>query len=326
MKTRRIILGLFLIVLAMLFVLPKQALAAPSGKLVLGGTYTLQSGETLYEDLVVLGGYVRLEADSVVNGDVAIMGGTLFAAGIINGDLITAGGAIYLQDSATVKGDFTSLGAQVERNQGAEILGEIFSEQDVPVSILPDTWQSTRIMPYGIHSSFSLGWFILRIVLWGLLAMLIVMFLPDHAERVTKAVRSQPLIATGLGIATVLILPILLVILAITICLLPVSLIGFLGLVVAWAFGVIALGLEVGRRFGRILNQNWQPALAAGVGTFLLALALDGFNAIVPCLGWLPQFLAGALGLGAVMLTRFGTQEYSSDQPATEIVEPPSVP
>ena len=306
-------LALILVGTFILLALPQPVLAAPPGKVILGGSYTLETGEVLSDDLVILGGMAELKEGSVVEGDVILLGGELSVAGIIEGDLTAAGGIVSLQATAIVEGDFSSMGAQVERDQDADIQGEIYTDQDIPFSIVPGTWRSTMVMPTGIHPLFDLGWFVLRAILWGLLAMLVVMFVPAQTGRVTRAATSQPLVAGGLGIATGLILPILLVVLAFTICLIPVSLLGFLLLGVAWVYGMIALGLELGMRFGRIFSKEWQPALAACVGTLLLVIILNGLSAVLPCLGWIPKILVGALGLGGVLLTRFGTQDYPNE-------------
>jgi predicted DNA repair protein MutK len=95
----------------------------------------------------------------------------------------------------------------------------------------------------------------------------------------------------------------------ITICLIPVSIIGIIILVVAVVFGWIALGLEVGKRLGIALNQKYQPVVMAGLGTLVLSLVVNGIN-FIPCVGWLAPFLVGAVGLGGVVLSRFGTQTY----------------
>lgn len=314
-------LSLFIIVSVMLLALPDIALAAPPGKVILGDTYTLKSGEVLDEDLLILGGNVRLEEGSRVNGDVVLMGGNLWVAGTISGNLAVIGGIALLQDSAVIMGDFSAMGAQVERHHNAEIQGETFTNQDIPFNIVPGTWQSMMRMPVGATPILDIGWIFLRVILWGLLAMLIVMFLPSQTERIAKAVTSQPWVAGGLGIATALVLPILLIVLILTICLIPISIIGFLVLIVAWAYGLVGLGLELGKRFGQVFKQEWHPALAAGVGTFLLTLVLNGLSAILPCLGWIPQLIAGALGLGGVLLTRFGMQDYPNEPIGVEAIE-----
>jgi hypothetical protein len=323
MNTLKKIFVLALIVSVLLLALPQQALAASPGLVVLGPTYTLESGDVLDDNLFILGGTASLEVDSVVKGNVILLGGNLSVAGVIEGNLTAAGGVIYIQDTATVEGDFSSLGAQIEREQGAEIWGDINSERDIPFNIVPGNWQNTFMMPATMTPILDLGWFSLRVVLWGLLGLLVVMFLPVPTERVARAITGQPLVAGGLGLATGIILPILLMVLVLTICLIPFTVIGFLLLALAWVFGFIAVGLELGKRFGRIFNREWQPALAAGLGTFLLALLLNGMGAVIPCLGWIPQLIVGALGLGGVLLTRFGTQEYINEKAVLEPIEPP---
>jgi hypothetical protein len=67
-----------------------------------------------------------------------------------------------------------------------------------------------------------------------------------------------------------------------------------------------------------MLKQAWAPAVAAGVGTFTLSLVAWGFSAIVPCVGWLLPWTLACLGLGAILITRIGTQNY----PGTETVTP----
>jgi hypothetical protein len=151
---------------------------------------------------------------------------------------------------------------------------------------------------------------LVRTVMWALLAMLVMMFFAPRAERVARAALSQPLMTGGLGLLTLVVVPLVLVVLAVTILLLPVSLVGALLLAVAWAFGMISLGLELGKRFAGIFHQDWHPALAAGLGTFLLMLTLDGTAAMIGCVGWPLRLVVGALGLGAALLTGFGTSEY----------------
>jgi hypothetical protein len=114
-----------------------------------------------------------------------------------------------------------------------------------------------------------------------------------------------------LGLLTVIILPIILVLLAITICLIPITIVGVFLLVLSWVYGIIALGLEVGMRIGTAFKQNWHPAIAAGLGTLLLMTILSGLRMIVPCIGWIPEALVGFLGLGAVLFTQFGMKPYN---------------
>ena len=147
------------------------------------------------------------------------------------------------------------------------------------------------------------------------LAMLVVTFLQPQMERVSQAIVSQPVMAGGMGLLAMLGGPIALVVvavvLAITIILIPVAVLvvflGGLALALAWLFGVIALGHEVGERFTRSVNQSWAPVLTTGFGTFLVML-VSGALGQLPCVGWLLSLLIAVVAVGAVVMTRFGMQ------------------
>jgi hypothetical protein len=97
-------------------------------------------------------------------------------------------------------------------------------------------------------------------------------------------------------------------------------------------FGWLALGAVVGARLATALNlRSVSPALATAFGTFLLSLVM-GVVGYVACLGAIVEIIFAAIGLGAVVLTRFGTRPYlpggepTPAQPATSMPPaPPSV-
>ena len=64
---------------------------------------------------------------------------------------------------------------------------------------------------------------------------------------------------------------------------------------------------------------------------FILSLLFNGFQHIVPCVGFLPKFILGLWVTGAVVLTRFGTKEYPDSDttvipPAVEAVKSEPIP
>ena len=136
------------------------------------------------------------------------------------------------------------------------------------------------------------------------------LFLAPHADRVAHAVLAQPLTAGGLGLLTVVVAPITFILLTITIILIPVVALAVVALVVAAVFGWIAIGYEIGQRFTTAIHQNWHPAFSAGLGVFALTLVSSALTGIpvLNCVGWLVPFLLGLAGLGAVIMSRFGTQ------------------
>jgi hypothetical protein len=47
--------------------------------------------------------------------------------------------------------------------------------------------------------------------------------------------------------------------------------------------------------------------VSAGAGTFLLGIGVGIVN-LIPCVGWLAPFIVGLIGLGAAVITIFGTR------------------
>jgi hypothetical protein len=137
------------------------------------------------------------------------------------------------------------------------------------------------------------------------LAIVLNLFAPRHMERTGQTAQVTPAASGGVGCLTILVL----VIMTLTIILIPISLLGFLLMGIASLFGWLALGLVVGRRIAVMLKQPWSDPVNAGVGTLVLTLLASLLN-IIPCIGWIFGFLAGLIGLGAAVLTRFGTQIY----------------
>ncbi len=284
-------------------------------KVVFGGVFTLDSGETLNGNLIVFGGVATLEQDSLVNGDVILFGGSLEVGGEVNGEIIGLGGFVELTEYASVTGDVITLGANLDQAVGADIQGDIINGISGPLPLPLVIPGGVQIPNIGLQFNpvFDFLWFLFRMFLWSFVAVLLVLFLPKQVDRTARTAFSQPIIAGGLGLLTAILVPVVVVVLFVTICLIPVGLLLLLGLVIAWGFGLIALGLEVGRRIAGMLKREWAPGVSAGVGTFVLILVLDGLRLAIPCLGWVFLAIAGMVGLGAILLTRFGTQEYPAE-------------
>jgi hypothetical protein len=301
------------------------ALQVPDGdRLVLGGTFELKEGETLQGSLVVLGGVVTLQAGSKVEKDVVLMGGTLQALGTIQGDIVTIGGLVDLGETAVVEGNVNVLSGNLVRAEGAQIEGRVNNGVVGPFSpvVIPTTRVWAPGMDTGVGILFKGLSLLLRSFMWAIVALLVVLLLPNHSERARQALVEKPGIALGLGLLTVVIVPLMLVVIAITIIGIPASLAGVFLLAAAWAFGVIVVGLEVGKRLVRAARQEWAPAVAAGLGAFLVTIVANTIGAVVPCIGWMVPAIMGMLGLGAVLMTRFGTQDYQPFVTQTAVSAP----
>ncbi|MFQ5922997.1 MAG: hypothetical protein ACE5M4_09145 [Anaerolineales bacterium] len=320
------------VVLVVALALPGAAYAseAEQGQVIFGGTFTLESGDELNGDLVIFGGSLELEEGSIVDGDVLLFGGNAEVYGEIDGNLALLGGNADLGSSALVTGDLVTLGGNVDRAEGAVVEGDFFSAEgfyvpfDFELPNLPDFGDTARIRPFG-RSSFGpffspvtgILWFILRSLLVAALAILVVLFWPKPAERAGNAAVSQPIVAGGLGCLTMIVVPIMSFLMLFTIIGIPLSFLAVVVLVVAAVFGWIAIGGEVGHRMVEAFDWELHPAASAGIGTLAVSFVVGGIG-LIPCIGWLAPLLVGAAGLGAVILTRFGSREYETASATAE--------
>ena len=302
-----------LLVLFISLVLPGTAYAKAlfDDKVVFGGTFTLKSGETIDGSLLVFGGMASLESGSTVNKDVVVMGGTVDAAGTIKGNVVAIGGQVNLEKTALVEGDVAAIGATVDQAAGAQVEGQVVTQIEEPLtlSIVKDI-RLPVLRTWGFQGIFGVAWFFLKILLWMILAAVVVLFLPERTERAAHTVATQPALSGGLGLLSAVILPPVMVLLGLTFCLLPFVLVALVIVILVWAFGLIAIGYELGKRLAALARQEWAPAVNAGFGTFILMLVLNTSGALIPCFGLVLPFLVGCIGFGAVVLTRLGSQPY----------------
>ena len=313
---------LTLMLLLALIVLPTSAVYARSlsgrmldGRVIFGDNFTLQSGDTLNGDLVVFGGNVQIETDATVQGDMVVIGGNVTLNGTVTGSTVIIGGSTTMNESAVVKGDLVTIGGSLSRDPGSEVGGEVVTNIPAPDIRIPNIQTPTVPNPPTPEINFNYNPLFRFFRMFGtalavsLLAMLASLFLQPQIERVSQVVVSQPVIAGSFGLLTGVLAPFVLVILVITLILIPVAVLAAVALALAWLFGMIAIGTEVGERFTHAINQTWAPPLTAGTGTFLMMLVVGGIG-MIPCIGWLATSLVALLGVGSVVLTMFGTQNY----------------
>ena len=326
MKTK---LKTIFILLVLLLVPTSNAYAqSPGGDVIrFGENYTLKSGEILNGSLVVIGGNAEIEKDASVakdviliggnlkvdgntSGAIVIIGGNMTISGTISKDVVVVGGQLLLTKTAVVKGDVATMGGQVTKEPGAEIVGNMVN--NAPPIAIPNIPNAPNVPNSpNVNINFNPFWEITVVVGRALavaaVAMLLTLFMQPQLERVADAIAHQPVMAGGFGLLTIVLAPLILVIMVITIILIPVALIVMFIIPLAWLFGIIALGQEVGERFTTAINQTWAPVLATGFGTFLLLL-VGGLVGLIPCVGWLIPFLIGLIAIGGVVLTWFGTR------------------
>ncbi len=320
--------GSFAIVMLAAFItlavvgLPSAAAQGFDGdRVVLGENYILPSGEVLDGNLAVLGGTAVIEADATVRGDVSVAGGVLTVDGRITGNVSLMGGSVRLNETAVVEGDLASFAGSVERAPGAEVRGDVFSglrtpSRIDPVPVVPDIIRS-EMTPrdwFARFVSWQLGT-IGSILLMGLLGVVLVLVAPRAVGRVASATALQPALTFGVGFLTLIVGSLAGAILLIA-C--GLGLLVWLALAAASVLGWIGVALWLGQRILGVLKLH-TPSSTGEVLAGVVAITL---LARLPwCFGWLSGLIFVSWGLGAVVVTRFGTQD--AQGPSGMVNRPP---
>lgn len=337
MKTLRS--AIWIAALLLLFVPSVVYAQGPQKDIVVGGTFTLHKGETYAGDLVAIGSVVILEEGSIVEGNVVLVGGSLEASGKVTGDMASLGGSIHLSRTAEIAGDLACIGSTPALEEGAKVTGQIRTVAGLSVpanlSLLVNPADFPRI--FSQNGSAGLFWMnplfevtaaLFRILILSAIAVLVMMFLPAQTDRISRVVVRQLGLSLAVGILTLIAAAALAGVLILTCCLSPIGLLGGAILVAALVIGWVGMGLEIGKRISPIIHKPLHPAAQAGIGTMILTFVASGVW-YFPCLGFILIMMAVSLGLGAVVLTRFGGYAYpaSPNAPAPLApVFPPETP
>lgn len=295
------ILSILVLVMALL-ALPTAALAAngqapaKDDVVIFGQDYTLESGQMITGSLVVFGGNVTVETGATIQRDLVVFGGNVDMDGYVDGDVFTLGGNIDLGANAVVNGDVISPGGSINSDPAAQIHGNRFSDGG-------PLFSRGFEFGWGSWAFGSVVWMLFQALAMSAVAVLIALFAPEHLRRTAGSIVRRPVESGGLGCLTFILLPFVLIITIIT--LIGPVVIAFLT-IVALALGWVALGYEIGRRLSLAFNQQWTIILEAWVGTLSLGIVVSLIG-IIPCVGGITGVVLAAVGLGAVLLTRFGT-------------------
>lgn len=267
-----------------------------SATLIFDGEHQFVAGTRLPGDVYMRAGTAELTAGAHVAGTVYIIGGTLQIDGDVSGDVAVLDGQVTFGPQAHIGGDLRLGGGTVTQAPTAVVQGEIIHNPfPVPVENLAPT------ASWGDWLRLS-GSALLLALLGGLWAHK----QPQPLLHVGQTAVGHWLVAGATGLLVLLILPILLVLMAFTIILLPLVLILSGLILLLWGYGIMALGSQLGtwlfRLSGWPLHQGW---VTFG-GTLLLMLLF-----YVPLVGDLVVGITAVLGMGALLLTRFGLRPYT---------------
>ncbi len=289
-----------------------QDLSLNGDQIIFGETYALQSGEKLEGNLLLLGGVANLENRSIINGNVTVLGGVMEADGTINGDTTVIGGSVTLGDNAIVNGNLNTITGHLNRSENAIISGTINDSEDGLISINGMNLPSFSFTPqkaattgldflFGVLKSFG------QVLVLSALAIFMILVMPNSSRVIASALTHKTWSALGIGFLAVLVTPFLILVLSITIILIPIAVLVVLAFSLSILLGWLVIGFEIGERMKTMFKASWHAAISALIGTSTLTLLAKSLS-LIPCIGWVLPAVVSVLGLGAVIMTLWGTK------------------
>ncbi|WP_418283058.1 polymer-forming cytoskeletal protein [Halorubrum sp. DTA98] len=238
--------------------------------------------------LIVGDATVTVPADETISGPVYVIGGEFLIQGAVEGDVTQLSGSLLIEDGGTIESELQHIGGREEFADGA-VITERSTVEFAPAE--PD--------PIAAYTPTILTTIALAIVgAW------LSRTRRSLLDTVGSAARDHTVISLTVGALLAVTFLAVFVFMAFTLVLLPVSILGLLVGMLTIAYGVLALGYLVGQQ---MKTPRVELATAFGV---VVVVALFQVIGVIPILGDL--IVAGLLltGLGAVVLTYFGLQEF----------------
>ncbi len=278
--------------------------------------------ETDGSDLVRVGDSIEIAEGEVVQGDAVAVGGSVTVAGTVMGDVVGIGGDVRLESTAVVHGEAVCVGGKLTREPGAKVSGEVVSIG--PNLMLPflfrdrHHWEEEREHERGGLRTASMVFFL--IALFMALMTLVMMALWGTRIQGMAAIVPTETLRLGLtGLVAWMLSPWICILLVIT-CVgaFFVPLFAVL-LLFSLAAGLATVYLSAGGWMTRGRASDTGPVRTALLGVATVhGLSVGGafIGGFIPFLkplgialfvfGLVLIALAGTIGLGAVLYTRFG--------------------
>jgi hypothetical protein len=237
-------------------------------------------------DITSFGGTVTIKGE--VKGEVLAFNSQVDVLGAVDENMNLYAGSLVLQNGSHVQGDINLYGSHVSQDAGTR--GKINNYN----------WGIDWL--FGLRGAFAFPY--MSILIWVVVGLLLTSLLPENVVFVRTTVVSKRKRSFVLGLLSILLAPPVLIVLVALILSIPLAIIVAVGLMAAWVLGTVAIGWNVGENILRAVAPH-QRERHVQVAVGLAVLVLVGS---LPYIGWLINIGVGLLGLGAVLLSRFGTR------------------
>lgn len=272
-------------------------------------------GGEVSEDVLVVGGMAHILPDANVGGDLVVFGGSVIVDGAVQGDVRAFGGSVALNgeiagdtqvqandsftigDGAMLQGDLAyTAKKEVQIPEGAEIAGTVdftklpFQGDEVPAGFL-----ALLAVP------FIGAFFFAKLVAVLVATLAAVLIFRRFSESVTRLSTERYARTLGIGLITMIVVPVAALIMLISIIGMFVGIAALAAYVLLLLLAKVYAGVVLGALLARWRKQeqlaNWKWAL---LGVVLLEVI-----ALLPIVGWVIALLIYLVALGAIALMTY---------------------
>lgn len=261
--------------------------------LAAGAMVTLGAGAQIRGSAVLSG--VDVIVESPVGAELRAAGERVRVNGVVGGDVELAGHRVFIGPNARIGGRLTHRAEMIEIDPAAQIAGEVVALEPRATDVT-ERWAGKAIATAIV---FGLAFVLGVVALMTLLAALLPSLMRESAARMG----AQPLATLGLGVLIAFAAPAVIALCIATIIGIPIALVLIAVLAALAPIAIAASAYYLGRQASGLAQRGAPPAeprLGARLGwTALAVLALLIVGAL-PFVGGLAWMAAYVFGLGAV--------------------------
>ena len=271
-------------------------------------------------DRVAFGDRMVIPAGTVHRGSVTSIAGELILSGEVTGDVVVVGGEFHLDGS--VRGEVVAVLSDVTLTRATRIEGGLVAvagsmddegafigrdRVNIPLGLsLPGFGH-----PLEILISIFLWWMLLGLILMFFAVLVLAALVPERLELLAEEFPVRWPMAMILGLAfSVLAMPLIYILMAISLIGIPLIPFAFFTFLVLKWMGIAGIFMFAGQKLGTLAGRrlNLLPAV-------LLGFLVFGLIKLIPLAGFLVWLVLGWIGIGLVLMTRFGKRRRQASVP-----------
>ena len=246
-------------------------------------------------NITAAGQTITMTPGAVISGEVLAAGQTVALGSTIGRDVMAYAQKVSLGEKARISGDltYTSVG-ELTQATGAAVTGTI-------THLLPpkDDWSKPAVKKDWMPKQKPWAQSAVGSIIFYLIVGAAVVFIgPKYATRVTEQMQTRPLVGGLVGFLSFMVVPMMIIMMAITLIGIPfamiVGLLFGLAVLICRVYVALIAGERVLGLFGRKKPQVLTQAL--------VGIPVLWFLFHVPVLGWILSALAVFWGMGGIVL------------------------